>query len=131
MVKADSAVLVETKYIAIFSGALSLLMQGVFIAFRRWDYTVLLGNLLSLIIGVANFYFMGVSLEKALAKEQSEAIKIMRASQGARNIFIFALLAIGVLLPVFNTVATILPMFFPRVAVLFRPLFKEKEVIER
>ena len=131
MVKTDSAVYRETKYIAVFCAVLSVLMQAVFVAIKRWDYTVLLGNLLSLFAAVANFYLMGVSLEKALSSEKREAEKIMRASQSFRNIGIFIAVAIGVVLPYFNTVATILPVFFPRVAVAFRPLFKEKEVIDR
>lgn len=131
MLKAGAAVQKETKYIAVFLGVLSAVMQLVFVLLKKWDYTVLLGNLLSLAIGVLNFYFMGVSVEKALGMDASDARKCMRASQGTRNFCIFAILAIGVLLPVFNTVATILPVFFPRIAVSFRLLFKEKEVIER
>lgn len=128
MVKADATVCRETKYIATSSAVLSVVLQVVFVLFRRWDYTVLLGNLLSFAIGVANFYFMGVSVEKALGMDAADARKCMRASQSARNFCIFAVLAIGVLLPVFNTVSVILPIFFPRLAVSFRPLFKEKEV---
>ena len=51
----------------------------------------------------------------------------MRASQGIRNVAVFAAVATGVVLPWFNTVAVILPIFFPRVAVAFRPLIKEKD----
>ena len=127
MVKADSVVIKETKYIAYFSVILSVLMQAAFLLFRKWDYTVLLGNLLSLAIGVLNFYFMGISVQKAVDKEQADAARLMRASQGIRNVAVFASVATGVVLPWFNTVAVILPIFFPRVAVAFRPLIKEKD----
>lgn len=127
MVKADSVVIKETKYIAYFSVILSVLMQAAFLLLRKWDYTVLLGNLLSLAIGVLNFYFMGISVQKAVDREQADAARLMRASQGIRNVAVFAAVATGVVLPWFNTVAVILPIFFPRAAVAFRPLIKEKD----
>ena len=127
MVKANSVVKKETQYIAYFTLILSVLMQAIFLLLGRWSYTVILGNLLSFAVSVLNFYFMGISVQKAVDKEQSDAAKIMRASQSIRNIAVFAIVAIGVVLPWFNTVAVILPVFFPRVAVAFRPLIKEKE----
>ncbi len=131
MIKADATVRRETKYIAIFCAFLSLIMQMVFLFIRRWDYTVILGNLLSFFISVLNFYFMGISVQKALSLDESGARKVIKASQSLRNICIFVFVAIGVLMPFFNTAAVILPIFFPRVAVSFRPLFKEKEVIDK
>ncbi len=127
MIKADSVVKKETKYIAYFSVVLSMLMQAVFLLLRKWNYTVILGNLLSLAIAILNFYFMGLSVQKAVDMEQNDAAKLMRASQGIRNLAVFVAAVIGVVLPYFNTVAVILPIFFPRAAVAFRPLVKEKE----
>lgn len=126
MIKADSTVIKETKYIAYFSLILSVLMQAVFLVLRRWDYTVLLGNVLSFAAAVLNFYFMGISVQKALAMESADARKAMKASQGLRNVGMFVAIVIGVVTPCFNTVAVILPVFFPRVAVSFRPLIKDK-----
>lgn len=131
MIKADSTVRRETKYIAIISIILSVLMQIVFLFLKRWNYTVLTGNLLSLAASVANFYFMGVSVQRALAVEETKARKVMKNSQTLRNAGIFVTIVIGVTLPYFNTVATILPVFFPRIAISFRPMLKEKEVKDK
>ena len=128
MLKADKVVCDETKYIAVFCIALGIVMQIVFVAFSRWDYTVLLGNLLSLFVSVSNFYLMGISVQKALGMDASRAGNVMKASQGLRNIGIFIFAMIGVLLPWFNTVAVIVPLFFPRIAVSLRPMFNKKEV---
>ncbi len=133
MIKANSTVKKETQYIAFFSIALSLLMQVVFLLLKRWDYTVLLGNLLSLAVAILNFYFMGISVQKAVTIDVADAKKVIRASQSARNAAIFVAVAIGVVAPCFNTVAVIVPVFFPRIAVSFRPLFAkndEKEVTD-
>ena len=131
MIKADNTVRKETKYIASFCVILSLLMQAVFLLLKRWDYTVLLGNLVSLMISVLNFYFMGITVEKALSKDEADARKFMKASQSIRSFGIFVAIIIGVVLPWFNNLAVILPVFFPRVAVSFRPFIKEKEVIDK
>lgn len=127
MIKADSTVIKETKYIASFSIILSVLMQAVFLVLKRWDYTVLSGNLLSLAATVLNFYFMGISVQKALTMDAADAKKAMKASQGMRNLGMFIAVVAGVVAPCFNTIAVILPVFFPRIAVSFRPVFKEKD----
>jgi len=131
MIKADSTVCRETKYIAFFCAICSIVVQCFFLLIKRWDYTVLLGNLLSLVISVGNFYLMGISVQKALSAGEAQARNIMKTSQSLRNIGIFIGVMIGVILPYFNTVCVILPIFFPRIAVSFRPLFKEKEVIDK
>lgn len=134
MIKADKTILKETKYIAFVVIILSLLMQSVFLILQKWDYTVLLGNLLSGIIAVLNFFFMGITIQNALTKETADAKKMMQASQNIRNFTVFVVVAIGVLLPCFNTISVIIPIFFPRLAVTLRPLWKEKdkkEVIEK
>ena len=129
MTKANSIVKKETKYIAYFSSILSVLMQSVFLLIGKWNYTVLLGNLLSLAVATLNFYVMGISVQKAVDMEQGDAARLMRASQGIRNVAMFAAVAIGVALPWFNTVSVVLPVFFPRAAVAFRPLIKEKKEV--
>lgn len=131
MIKADATVRRETRYIAFFCAVLSGIMQIVFLIIRKWNYTVILGNILSFLIAVLNFYFMGISVQKALCMEASDARKTMKVSQSLRNVAIFTAVVLGVLVPYFNTVAVILPLFFPRVAVSFRPFFKEKEVMDR
>ena len=56
MKKIDATVLKETKYILFWALILSALMQAVFLIIRQWDYTVLLGNLLSGGSAVLNFF---------------------------------------------------------------------------
>ncbi len=126
MEKTDAIVLKETKYIALWVLIFSLLMQAVFLVIGRWHYSVLLGNLLSGFFGVLNFLLMGRTIQKALGKEEKEARTIMKVSQIYRNFMILVVTAVGVLLSCFNTVAVIVPVFFPRIAIAIRPLFKKK-----
>jgi hypothetical protein len=87
---------------------------------------VLLGNLLSGSAAVLNFFLMGLSVQKAVEKEEKDAKKIMRISQTYRTLFLFVIAAIGVYFSVFNTIAALVPLFFPRIAIALRPLFSKK-----
>lgn len=132
MKKVDATVKKETQYIAYFCAILSIIMQAVFVLLKKWDFTVISGNLLSFAIAVLNFYFMGITVQKAVNMEIADAKKLMKSSQGLRNAFMFVAIVIGVVAPCFNTVAVIVPVFFPRIALIFRPLIKDqKEVIDK
>ncbi len=128
--KADSTVRRETRYIAYWVLGLSAVTQIVFLLGGWWDYTVLLGNLLSGCAAVGNFYLMGRSVEKAVTQDQAQAAKTMRASQQLRTLGLFVVAAVGVALPCFHVCTALLPLFFPRIAVAFRPMFKGKEDLD-
>lgn len=125
--KANETVKKECIYIAYCCTILSVLMQAVFVVCKRWEYTVLLGNLLSLVASVLNFYFMGLTVQKAVEKDKSDAKKLMKSSSSVRTAVLFVIIAIGVALPWFNTVAVIVPVFFPRIAIMLRPFIKDKK----
>ena len=52
---------------------------------------------------------------------------MMKLSQSGRMLLLFAAAAVGVLLPCFNTWTSIIPLFFPRIAIALRPLFLKKQ----
>ena len=123
MGKYNKVLLKETGYISFVALGLSAIFQAIFLVLGKWDYTVFLGNLLSAGAMILNFFFMGISIEKALRLGEKDTKKIMWASQSIRNILLFAVIAIGAALPIFNTVAVIVPLFFPRIALFLRPYF--------
>jgi len=110
MAKIDYTVIKETRYIAYFVLLLSIIMQAVFLISGMWDYTVLLGNLLSGVIGVLNFFLMGISVQKALQKDEKEAKNIMKISHTYRTLFMLVGIAVGAALPVFNIWAVVIPV---------------------
>ena len=126
MKKIDETVLKETKYIAAWIFIFSVLMQAIFLVISEWNYTVLLGNLLSALFAVLNFFLMGITVQKALDKDEKEAKTLVKVSQLYRSLMILVVTVIGVALPCFNTVAVIVPVFFPRIAIAMRPLFDKK-----
>ena len=127
MNKVDSTVKKETLYIALFTFIFSLMLQSVYLIIGRWDYTVLLGNLLGGAAATANFFIMGLTVQKALDKEEKDAKSLMKLSQSLRLFMLFAVALIGYLVPVFNMVAVVVPFLFPRIAVTLRALFIKKQ----
>ena len=125
MQKTDKTIIKETKYIAVFTAALSVLMQIIFIVLKMWSYKVLLGNILSAFAVILNFFLMGRTVQKAVATDEAEAKKILKTSQMLRTLFLFIAIVIGVVLPCFSIYGVIIPLFFPRAAIAFRPLWKE------
>lgn len=127
MQKPDKAVRSNTLYIAVFTLILSVLMQAVFLVIGKWSPDILFGNLLGFAAAVGNFFAMGMTVQAAVTKEEKEAKDLMRLSQTLR---MMGLVIVGVLaacVPFFNIVATLIPLLFPRIAILFYPLIHRKE----
>lgn len=127
MKKIDPTVINETKYISAWILILSVFMQAVFLIIGKWDYTVLLGNILSAFAAIINFLLMGVTIQNALTKDEKDSKTTMKFSQIYRNLLMLLIMVIGVVFPCFNTWTVIIPIFFPRFAIAFRPLFDKKK----
>jgi len=126
--KIDENVKKETLNITVWTLILSLLMQAIFLIIGQWNYAVLLGNLLGIFIGCGNFLLMGIGIQRALEKDDEKKAKTaMLISQRLRTLGILVLAALGAALPCFNIWATLVPIFFPSLCVLVRPLLTKKE----
>lgn len=123
MKKLDKTVKKECLYIAVWVLALSAVMQIVFAVLHYWDYTVLLGNLLGGVCAVGNFLGMGITVQNAVERDEKGAKELLRFSRSIRTFCCVVCLIVGIVAPIFHTVAAILPLFFPRLAICFRPLF--------
>ena len=122
----DPTVMKETKYIASWVLILSVLMQAIFLVMGKWDYTVLLGNLLSATVSIVNFFLMGLTVQHSLNKEEKEAKAAIKASQMYRNLLMLVVLIAGVVLPCFSTWTVLIPVIFPRIAIACRPLLDKR-----
>lgn len=122
----DQTVRRETTYIACSVLILSLLMEAVFLALGRWNYTVLLGNLLSATAAILNFFLMGMTIQAAVSKNEKEARNQMQLSHLLRMVLLFTAALVGCLAPCFQIAAVLIPFFFPRIAIACRPLFMKQ-----
>ena len=120
--KVDPTVKTETRFIALVVLILLILMEAVFLIIGQWDITVLLGGLYGAAIAVGNFFLMGLTVQKCLTLEPDEAKKRMKLSQQGRLMLMLVLCMIGAALPCFNTMALLVPQFFPRIGVTIRGL---------
>lgn len=127
----DPAVKKETGYIALWVAALSLVMEAVFLLIRRWDLSVLFGNLGGAAVALGNFFLLALTatriMEKALKKDKpGDAAARMKATATFR--LAGCALVCVVLISVFKTnpYATVIPLLFPRIGIAFRPIIDRK-----
>ena len=125
MKKVDPTVLQETRYIATWVLVFSAFTQAVFLIIGKWDTTVILGNLYSALIAVGNFFLMGLSVQKALGKEEKDAKAVIKVSMLYRTLLLIILTGVGIFLPFLSIWTVIIPLFFPRVAIAIRPFVKK------
>ncbi|MGM9681242.1 MAG: hypothetical protein ACI3XR_07030 [Eubacteriales bacterium] len=116
----------STLYILCWTLILSLLMQSVFLVIGKWNLPVLFGNLLSAAAAVLNFWWYATALAHAAGVEDEKLQRQkVRTSFVLRRVMYVAVAALGLLLPkVFSPFAVIIPLFFPPIAQMFFPLFK-------
>lgn len=126
--KIDDAVKKETVFMAIWMLIFSGIMQAVFLIIQKWNYTVLLGNLLSGVIGVLNFLLLGLTVQKAVDSEDEKYAKtLMKSSQAIRLVMLFGVAVLGATVPVFNLWATLIPLLFPRIAIVIRQILLSRK----
>lgn len=125
--KVDKTVIKETQYIISFVIIFSVLMQAVFLIVGRWNYTVLLGNLWGAAVAIGNFFVMGLFVQKAVTQDEKDARQTVKASQSLRFAGIFVLTVIGILIPFLNSIAVVIPLVFPRIAIMLRPLINKNQ----
>lgn len=115
----DATVIRSTRYIAVVVLIGSLLMQAVFLVIGRWDYTVLLGNLLGAAAAIANFFIMALTVQRALdAGDKDHANKSTQLSRSMRMLMMLVVCVIGHLAPCFNLFAVAIPLAFPSIGAL-------------
>lgn len=124
MVKPEKTVKRESLYIAVSVVLMTLLLHAVFLIIGKWSLPVLYGSLLGGGVAILNFYLLGLTVQSALQKESKPAAAFMRLSQTLRMLMMFIALLLGVALAFFNIWATVIPLLFPRIAILIRPLFR-------
>ncbi len=120
MIKLDKVVRRETAYVALWVAVFSLIMEAVFLVLSKWDVTVLLGNLLGAIGAVLNFLLMGITVQKAVSRDEKDAKNLVKLSQTLRQFMLLGIAAVGFIFNCFNIIAVLVPFLFPSVAVKLR-----------
>ena len=70
---------------------------------------------------------MGLFVQKAVPQDEKDACQTVKASQSLRMAGIFVLTVIGILVPFLNSIAVVIPLVFPRIAIMLRPLMNKNQ----
>ena len=123
----DPAVKKETGYIAVWVLLLSLIMEAVFLLIRRWDLSVLFGNLGGGATVIGSFFLMAVTVSRAVASgKPDQAARRVKASAPLRLAGCALVCVILIAVCKTNLYATVIPLLFPRIGIAFRPMIDRK-----
>ena len=130
MKKPDRAVLAQTGRVAAGVAAMVLVMLAVYAIIGRLKPPVVLGAVYSGLLGVANFFVMGLVVQgiadrmaekqrtdEEIAELSQQMKNRMRLSYNVRMIGLFILLALGIAVLHFDPLASILAALFPSVII--------------
>lgn len=131
MAKPDATLSKEIKYIASLCLLLGAFLQGLLLAAGIWAWDILLGSILGTGAALLNLLALGLTLQRAVGREQRSAERMLKVSSTLRRILLFIICLVGGLLPCFRWWAVPIPLFFPRLAVILRTLGKKDRPIKK
>ena len=128
------AVKTETGKIAIGTGVGVLIMFVVFFVLHMvipqdapfnlavpFDHRVILGGIGGFLVAVGNFFWMAVTVQKvASTEDESKARQTMGVSYRYRTLLQLLWVVLAIVVPVFNLVAGIVPLFIPSLFIKLR-----------
>ena len=132
--KIQPAVKTETGKIAIGTGIGVLIMFAVFFVLHMvipqdapfslavpFDHRVILGGIGGFLVAVGNFFWMAMTVQKvASTEDESKARQTMGVSYRYRTLLQLLWVILVIVVPVFNLVAGIVPLFIPSLFIKLR-----------
>lgn len=120
--KLDPAIRRETRRVACGIAIADILMFAVFFLLKKFNYTVALGALLGSGVAVLNFFLLGITVQKAADKDDGQK-KLVQSSYSLRMMMMCLTIILGAVLPVFHTVAVIVPFLLNTPVILLLQTF--------
>jgi len=126
--KLQDAVKKETGIIAAGTAIGVLVVYAVFFVLHMvvptwapFDIKVILGGIGGFIVAVGNFFWMAVSVQKvASISDEERARRTMGVSYRYRTMLQFLWVILAIVLPIFNLVSGIVPLFIPSIIIKLR-----------
>ena len=126
MMKIDPTVRKETGYIAIVTLLAGVLQQAVFLILGKWTLSVLLGGVYGWAVALGNFFFMCLSIQKAVSQEEKDAKSTLKFSQSMRLLALFLLAMAAFYAPFLHSVSAVIPYLYPRLAIALSPIVRKQ-----
>lgn len=114
--KINPTILKETAHVAVGVLIGDAVMLAVFALLQKLNYTVLLGALLGSVAAVANFFVMGLMLQKAL-DDPEHTKAIVQRSYTLRMLAMVVVMIVGFAAPCFHVVAVVIPFLLPGITI--------------
>ncbi len=126
--KLQPAVKTETGKIAIATGVGVLIMLLVFFVLHMvlpdwapFDIKVILGGIGGFLVAVGNFFWMALTVQKVASMDDEKAARsTMGVSYRYRTLLQLLWVILAIVVPVFNLVAGIVPLFIPSLFIKLR-----------
>ncbi len=125
--KLEPAVKKETWYIVIGQAALLAVMLAICLLIRCFTASVVVGSLISSLLAVANFFFMGLSIQKAIDLPEEKRARAVRVSQAVRLFAVAAVVIFCAAVPKLNVIALLIPLVFPRLTIFVRGILLRRD----
>lgn len=110
---------------------LTILMLVAFSLLGYLDIAVIYGALLGSGFAFLNFTLLGLSVQIAADSKPNKAQGALGLSYAVRFLLTGIVVYIGIKLPVFNYVAVVIPLVFPRIVILGIHLIRRGKKLER
>ena len=126
--KADPVVIQETKYVALGTLICSVIMQAIFFLLGKYDLSVFLGSLVGAAGAIANFWFLGITVQKAAGLEESQVKQRVTLSYNIRMLFMAGAMLIGFLVPAIHWLPLLFSFLFPSLTIRLRGFYLHNKV---
>lgn len=124
--KITPAVTENLKKIAVLNLALVAVENLVFFIAGYWTLQVLVGSLYGYGISILSFTLLGISVQKAMDKEQKQAQMYMQSTYTGRMVLTAVLIVIVMVTNFANWFSAVIPLTFTRISIMLIN-FKKKE----
>ena len=122
----DKTVKKEIKSISLFMLIFSILMQIIFLILGKYNYTVFLGSIYGGLLSILNFTLLAITVQKLASEPNYDNVrKEFTSSYRTRSCILIVFTIIGIVSPLFNSVAVILSVLCPKIYYFLLPIVRK------
>ena len=126
--KVQDSVKKETTYVAITTGVGTAILLVIYAVLGKvfpdlfhFGISAIISGILGAIIAIANFFIMGLTVQKIVATEDlDKARRMMGVSYRYRTLMQLGWIVLCMVVPVLNLIAGAAPLFFPSICIKLR-----------
>lgn len=121
--KLNKAIRRELAFVAVGLAAGDVLICAAFALLHKFDYTVPLGAVWGSAFALLNVYLLGLRVQRVADSEDTDkkiAQNRLRSSYFGRMMLMVFAIVVGVIVPFFNYISTLIPFLIPQPVMMLR-----------